>query len=478
MRTVRTFVADHRQLAVGVVIGALVAAWAMPTGVDADTTEIVPRRIASAPPSERMHRDRDVVRMLRDVSTQRLRQDLTALVDFGTRNTLSSQDDPERGIGAAVDYMVDAFEEIAATAGGRMDVERQTFTQTIAGQEVPITNVVATLHGTQPESTDRMYVISGHLDTRCSQTNNGECDAPGANDDGSGVVSLLEAARVMAPHSFDATIKFMAVSGEEQGLLGSTYFAEQAVQQGWDIEGMLNFDVVGNTVGGSGLSTPRRIRVFSEGVPWTETTQQANRRRTVGGENDGPSRQLARYLETVAETYTPDFEVWMINRQDRFGRGGDHRPFLQRGYSAVRFSEPFENYDQQHQTPRVEDGRVFGDFLEYVDFDYLTNVTQLQVASLASLANAPAIPEDAELETGGGRDPYSVTVSWDIGEEPDLAGYEIVWRDSTSPVWTDYRSFGVVDEAEVVNLSRDNTMVGVRAVDRDGNKSPVAFASR
>lgn len=477
MQSVRTLLAGNRQLLVGLLIGALVAAWFMPVrSGTAQGRDPVPQKIASAPQSERMERDHDVAAMLREVDDDRLEDSLTELVSFGTRNTLSPQDDPDRGIGAARDWIYDEFSEIAETADGRMDVELQSFDQNFGGQSVEITNVVATLHGTQDESADRIYLTGAHYDSRCSGAFDGECDAPGANDDGSGVVGMIEAARVMAPYERDATVVFVAFAGEEQGLYGSTHFAEQAVENDLDIAGVLNVDMIGNSVGGEGISEPRRVRVFSEGVPWDESPQEASTRRSVGGENDGPSRQLARYIDTAAITYTPEMDVWMINRQDRFGRGGDQRPFIQRGFPGVRFTEPYENYEQQHQTIREEDGIVYGDLLEFVDFDYMARAVKVNVASLASIANAPAVPEDAGIRTFG-VDRYNTTVTWDANTEPDLAGYEIVWRDSTSPVWTDYESFPAdATSGEVEHLSKDNHQIGVRAVDADGNKSPVALA--
>jgi hypothetical protein len=475
-------VAKHRQLAVGVLIGGVAMAGLSPAVAGTDSHragkhgDVVPRQIVTAPSSERLDKDSDVQRMARAVDQRRLRTTVTKLVSFGTRNTSSTQTDPDRGIGAAQDWVFDELSEIADRTRGRMDVGRQTHTRTIAGRSIDITNVFATLRGTEGGENPRTYIVTAHNDSRATGTNDPETDAPGANDDASGVAAVLESARIMSRYEFDADIIFMAVSGEEQGLYGADSFAREARAQGKNIEAVLNLDTIGNTRGGSGLSTPDRIRVFSEGVPWTETEQQANRRRLVGGENDGPSRQLARYINTVAETYTPRMDAWMINRVDRFGRGGDHRAFLQQGYTAVRFTEPFENYSQQHQDPRIENGQVYGDLIEFVDFDYLKRVNELVIASLASLANAPSVPDDVQIVTRG-VDAYNTTVSWAASPESDIVGYEVVWRDTTSPVWTDSRFFrGELTRAEVVDLSKDNAMVGVRAVDRDGNRSPVALA--
>jgi hypothetical protein len=468
--------ARHRQLLAGVVIGGVAMAGLAPAiaGTD-DGAELIADKIAVAPQSERMPKDPDVLRMIKNVNENRIRQSISKMVSFGTRNTLSSATDPQRGIGAARAWVFDEFSEIAEEADGRMEVAYQRHTRTVQGRPVEVVNVTATLKGTQAAPGTRTYVVTGHLDTRCSNTNNAACDAPGANDDASGVAAVIEAARVMAPYEFDANIVFMAVSGEEQGLWGAESFAQQAVDNGIDIEGVLNLDVIGNVHGGNGQTKPNRVRVFSEGVPWTETEAQANRRRLVGGENDGPSRQLARYINTVAMSYTPDMAAWMVNRVDRFGRGGDHRPFLQRGFTAVRFSEPFENYEQQHQDIRFENGIQYGDLLQFVEFYYVARVNRLVVASLASLADAPSVPENARIITGG-VNAYNTTVAWNASSEADIVGYEVVWRDSTSPVWTDSKSFGRVTRGEVINLPKDNTIIGVRAIDADGNKSPVALA--
>ena len=421
-------------------------------------------------------RDAEVARMLVEVDAQRIESTIRKLVSFGTRNTLSDQDSPTRGIGAARDWIYNEFLKIKTVTGGRLNVEKQTFEQPKAARVLEptmITNVVATLPGSQPASINRIYVVSGHYDSMCTSPTDEKCDAPGANDDASGVAAVIEMARVMSTRKFDATIIFMAVAGEEQGLLGSTYFAEQAKQKNLDIEAMFTNDIVGNTLGGNGARDRRTVRVFSEGVPSNETEAEANVRRGVGGENDSTSRQLARFIKQAGETYLPGMTVKMIYRRDRYLRGGDHIPFLERGFPAVRFTEPNENYNHQHQNVRMENGVQFGDLLEFVDFGYIAQVARVNAAALASLALAPATPKNVGLVTK--RLTNDTDLQWDANTEPDLAGYEIVWRETTSPEWTHSLAIGSVTTYTVKGMSKDNYFFGVRAVDKAGNGSPVGF---
>jgi Zn-dependent M28 family amino/carboxypeptidase len=325
---------------------------------------------AAAP---RQARDPEIARMIREIDARNIERTIRRLVSFGTRNTLSAQDDPRRGIGAARDWLYAEFQRIAQTSAGRMTVELQSFTQEPGrfpriARPTRLTNVVATLRGTQAQAQARTYVVSGHYDSMCSSPTDATCDAPGANDDASGTAAVLEMARVMARRECDATIVFMAVAGEEQGLVGATYFAEQAKQRNVDIEAMFTNDIVGNTVGGNGVRDPRTVRVFAEGVPSNEAESEATTRRSVGGENDSPARQLARFIKEVGATYMPGFNVWLIYRRDRYLRGGDHIPFLERGFAAVRFTEPHEDYRHQHQNVRTEQGTVYGDLPEFVDY--------------------------------------------------------------------------------------------------------------
>jgi Zn-dependent M28 family amino/carboxypeptidase len=421
-------------------------------------------------------RNREISRIVREIDARNVKRTILKLVSFGTRNSLSAQDNPNRGIGAARDFLYQEFLKVAETSGGRMTVEKQSYLQAKAQRVlVPtlITNVVATLKGSQPESEKRFYVVSGHYDSMCSSPTDEKCDAPGANDDASGTAAVLEMARVMAPYKFDATIVFMAVAGEEQGLLGSTHFAELAKQNGTDVEAMFTNDIVGNTLGGNGVRDRRTLRVFSEGVPSNEKPEEATVRRGVGGENDSSSRQLARFIKQVAEAYVPHMRVMMVYRRDRYLRGGDHIPFLERGFPAVRFTEPNEDYTHQHQTLRTENGIKYGDLPEHVDFAYMADVARINAASLASLALAPAKPKGVGVVTA--RLTNDTDLIWEANKEPDLAGYEIVWRDTTSPVWTDSRWIGNVTSFTMKGMSKDNYFFGVRAVDREGNRSPASF---
>ena len=421
-------------------------------------------------------RSRQITQIVREIDARRIEQSIRTLVSFGTRNTLSEQNNPGRGIGAARDWLFSEFSKAAAESRGRMTVEKQTFEQPKAARipsPINITNVVATLKGTQPQSAGRIYVVSGHYDSMCTSPTDAKCDAPGANDDASGTAAVLEMARVMAKYEFDATIVFMAVAGEEQGLLGSTYFAERAKTEKMDVEAMFTNDIVGNSLGGNGVRDRGSVRVFSEGVPSNETEEEANVRRGVGGENDSASRQLARFIRETAQRYVPQLRVTMIYRRDRYLRGGDHRPFLERGFAAVRFTEPNEDYRHQHQNVRVENGVQYGDLPEFVDFAYIANVARVNAASLAMLAQAPARPKNVGIVTA--RLTNDTDLKWDENKEPDLAGYEIVWRDTTSPVWTNVKWVGKVNSHTVEGLSKDNYFFGVRSVDKQGHRSPASF---
>jgi hypothetical protein len=420
-------------------------------------------------------RNPEISRLVAQIDSRNIELTIRKLVSFGTRNTLSDQNDPKRGIGAARDWLYAEFQKAAAQSGGRMTVEKQTFEQPKAAR-VPVptmlTNIVATLKGARPESADRVYVVSGHYDSMCRSATDAKCDAPGANDDASGTAAVLEMARVMARYQFDATIIFMTVPGEEQSLLGATYFAEQSKKNNVDIEAMFTNDIIGSSRGGNGVRDARSVRVFSEGVPSNETAPEALIRRSVGGENDSASRQLARFIKETGERYVAGMRVWMIYRRDRYGRGGDHQPFLERGYPAIRFTEPNENYNHQHQNVRIENGIQYGDLPEFDDFRYIANVARVNAVSLAALALAPARPKNVVVVNALSND---TELKWDAGKETDLAGYEIVWRDTTAPLWTNSRWVGNVTGYIVKGMSKDNYFFGVRAVDKDGNRSPASY---
>jgi Zn-dependent M28 family amino/carboxypeptidase len=337
-----------------------------------------------------------------------------------------------------------------------MTVELDSFVQPATPPRIPnptpITNVVATLHGTDPTAKDRVYVVGGHYDSRVTDVLNATADAPGANDDASGTSATLELARVIAPHPTDATIVFIAYAGEEQGLFGSDHIAQAAKDRGWNVQGVLNMDIVGSPNGGNGIREPHQIRLFSEGVPTAETAAQTAQRQSIGGENDGVSRQLALYVKETGE---------------------NDASFLQRAFPGVRFTEPNEDFDHQHQDVRVENGKQIGDLIQFVDFDYLARVTRVVGSSLAALANSPRPPRDARIIAANLS--YDTQLRWAADPESDVVDYEVVWRNSTSPLWTDSRRVGNVTDATIENLNKDDNQVGVRAIDRDGNRSPVAY---
>jgi len=424
---------------------------------------------------QRKPRNPGIASIVRRIDARNIERIIRQLAAFGTRNTLSEQNDPKRGIGAARDWLYAEFLKVAETSGGRMTVEKQSYEQPKA-QRIPqptiITNVVATLKGSQPQATDRIYVVSGHYDSMCNSPTDAKCDAPGANDDASGTAAVLEMARVMAPFEFDATIVFMAVAGEEQSLLGSTHFAEEAKKKNWNVDAMFTNDIVGNSLGGNGIRDRGTVRVFSEGVPSNETQAEANTRRSVGGENDSASRQLARFIKETSEAFVPSMKVMMVYRRDRYGRGGDHIPFLERGYPAVRFTEVNEDFRHQHQNVRIENGVQYGDLPQFVDFAYVANVARVNAAALATLAYAPSRPKGVSIVSRLSDD---TELRWEANNEPDLAGYEIVWRETTSPVWTNSRAVGKVTTFTLKGMSKDNFFFGVRALDNDGNRSPVTF---
>ncbi|SCG48798.1 Peptidase family M28 [Micromonospora echinaurantiaca] len=417
--------------------------------------------------------DRDLRDLLRQVDQRRIEAIVRRLAAFGTRHTLSSQDDPDRGIGAARDWIYDRMSEYAAASGGRMTVELQSYVQQPASRiPVPttITNVVATLRG--ETSPNRTYVITGHYDSRASDVMDAVSDAPGADDDASGVAVVMELARLMATRRTAATIVFAAVAGEEQGLYGSAYLAGQLKAAGADVQGMFSNDIVGSSTADDGTRDPHTVRLFAEGVPTAETPAEAATRQSVGGENDSPSRQLARFVVDTAENSATGMRVRVIYRRDRYLRGSDHISFLREGWPAGRFTEPNEDFAHQHQDVRSVDGRQFGDLPEFCDFAYVTRVARVNGAALWSLARAPGTPKGAVIVTSNLTN--DTTLRWQRGDEPDLAGYEVLWRETTAAEWQ--RVIPVGDVTEVtIDLSKDNVFFGVRAVGRDAHRSPVAF---
>ena len=400
----------------------------------------------------------------------RLRATVEALVGFGTRHTLSTTTDPERGIGAARNWAAARFDTIGRACGGCVTVER--LSRHFTGPRAPDGVVVEDVLGIQRGSDPNRYVIVGaHIDSRVTNVMDVTSDAPGANDDGSGVALVLEAARLLSKETLRATVVYALFSGEEQGLWGSTLLAETAKARGWQIDAMLNNDIVGNTMGQNGVRVADRVRVFSEGIRASESLAEAMARRANGGEDDGPSRALAKAIDDVAEGLD-GLDVFVDRRPDRFGRGGDHEPFLELGYPAVRFSVGAENWTQQHQDLRTENGIEYGDTVDKMDFPYLAKVTAINVAALRRIASAPAAPEAVVIS---GALSFDTTVTWDA--VPGAAGYRIYWRRNDRQDWTDHRDV-TGTEAVLENVSVDDHFVGVSALATDGRESLVTFGGR
>ncbi|MFG1666369.1 M20/M25/M40 family metallo-hydrolase [Streptomyces sp. Y7] len=431
---------------------------------------------ATRPPATAQRPGRELRALLREIDPARIEATVRELVSFGTRHTLSVQDDPARGIGAARDWLLAELNSRAAASGGRMTVELQSYVQEPAPRiptPTKITNVVATLRGSV--TPERVYVVSGHYDSRVTDVMDATSDAPGADDDASGVAVVLELARVMAKRRPASTIVFAAVAGEEQGLYGSAHLAQQLKAAGADVQGMFTNDIVGSATADDGTRDPYTVRLFTEGVPSSETPEQAALRRSVGGENDSATRQLARFVRDVADNDATGMRVRVIHRRDRYLRGGDHIPFLERGYPAARFTEPAEDFAHQHQDVRVDDsGKQYGDLPEFCDFAFTARVAKVNAAALWTLAQAPGTPKNARIITSNLTN--STLLTWQRGPEPDLAGYEVVWRETTAPEWTHVLPVGDATSHEV-DLSKDNVFFGVRAVNRSGLRSPVAFPS-
>ncbi|MDI1328536.1 MAG: M20/M25/M40 family metallo-hydrolase [Brevundimonas sp.] len=405
-----------------------------------------------------------------DIQPERMRADIQALVGFGTRHTMSETRSETRGIGAARRWAQTQFEAISRDCNGCLTIV--TPSDTITGPRVPtpteVVDIVAIQRGTGDPS--RVIIISGHIDSRVTDVMNFTADAPGANDDASGVAAVLEAARVLSKHRFDATLVFAALSGEEQGLLGGKILADYAQAQGWRVEANLNNDIVGNSEGQSGVRDTTRVRVFSEGTKTVETEAQEERRRYNGGEVDSSSRNLARFVDGMADRYLANFDVDLIYRTDRYGRGGDQVEMLRHGFPAVRISEGAENYDRQHQDLRIENGVEYGDTIEGVDFAYLGQVARLNIVSMAALANAPASPLGVTIE---GAVKPDTTIKWQA--VPGAAGYRVWWRSTTAPQWTHSRWAGNATELVLRNIVIDDFFFGVSAVSEDGYESPVVF---
>lgn len=412
-----------------------------------------------------------------EISSKRIEATIRKLVSFETRNTLSDTKSETRGIGAARRWIKSELDKCAKENGGRMTVafDEHTAQQAIRIPEpTQIVNVVATLPGTQAESRERVYVVSGHYDSMSGSPTDKDGFAPGANDDASGTAAVMELACVMSKYQFDATLVFMTVAGEEQGLIGANFWAKAAKAKGMNVAGMITNDIIGNTKGADGTVIRDKVRLFAEGVPPSNPlSDETLTLLRSGGENDFPTRQLGRFIKEAAERHLTDIKIDVIYRRDRYLRGGDHIPFLEAGYAAVRLTEPIEDYRHQHQNPRMENGVQYGDLPEFVDFDYVAKVTRVNAVALAALASAPAAPREVQMETITLEN--DSTLRWKANAESDIAGYRIVWRDTTAPFWQQRKDVGNVTRATIKGVSKDNVFFGVEAYDKEGNTSVVTY---
>jgi len=460
-------VSHHRPsllaLAVAVTLPAAAAAQSAPSSA--------PAPAPAAPTFE----DPRIHEIVAAASAARIEADIRKLVSFGTRHTLSDTVSATRGIGAARRWIFEEFTRIAQGCGGCLEVRYVSDIvkgnpQSRIRSDVNMVNVVAIQRGkTDP---GRYVLLSGDIDSRVSDVMNSTSDSPGANDNASGIAAILEAARLLTKHQPDASIVYAALAGEEQGLVGGEVVARAAKEQGWRLEAVINNDMVGNTSGITGIHENTKARVFAPGIPPTATAADLRRILTTGGELDTPSRQLARYIDKVADTYFPNLDVEIIYRLDRYGRGGHHTPFFNQGYPAVRLMEKHENYTRQHQDLRTQNGIKYGDVVEGVDFDYAATMTALDAATLISLAWAPPSPDSVTIR--GAVQP-STTLRWKAVDAPDLAGYRIYWRKPSEVNWTRSRWVGNVTEYTLRNVVIDDYFFGVAAVDREGHESLVAF---
>jgi len=437
------------------------------------TTMLLSASAIAAPTANDDPRLHDIAKA---ISADRIEKDITTLVNFGTRHTLSETKSDTRGIGAARRWIQKEFEQISAECGGCLEVI--TVSDTISGEKripdpVEVVNVIAIQRGTTDP--DRYVIMSGDIDSRVSDVMDFTSDSPGANDNASGVAGTLEAARVLSQYKFNGTIVYAALSGEEQGLFGGKILAAKAQKEGWRIKAVLNNDMIGNIEGVNGVINNSTARLFAEGTRVTETEAEARTRRFTGGEVDSPSRNLARYIDKIADQYIENLDTMVIYRLDRFGRGGHHRPFNDLGYPGIRIMETNENYTRQHQDLRTEDGIVYGDTLDGVDFDYAANLTGLNAVSLAAMSWAPAPPAEVSIE---GAVKPSTTLKWkaaDSKQNPQLAGYKLYWRYTDAPQWQYSKFVGDVTEATLENIVIDNYFFGVASVSKDGIESPVVY---
>jgi hypothetical protein len=421
--------------------------------------------------------DQRIYDIINAVSADRIETDVKKLANFGTRNTFSDTISQTRGIGAARRWVKTEFEKISTNCKNCLDVFYQKdFVTKDMGSRVPhdawVVNVVAIQKGTKYPN--RYIIMSGDIDSRASDTMDFTTDAPGANDNASGMAGTIEAARVLSKYTFENSIIYVGLSGEEQGLFGGGGLAKYAKNKGWEIIGILNNDMIGNIKGVDGVIDNRTFRIFSEPTNLTDDKKTVKRRRFYGGEVDGISRQLARYVHKNVKTYMPEMNPMMIYRLDRFGRGGHHRPFNDLGYAGIRIMEAHENYTQQHQNIREENGIKYGDVVEHVNFDYAAKLTAVNAINLASIAWAPPAP--SEVKIGGIVEP-SAKFKWKKNNDPNSKGYKIYWRDTTSPTWDHSRFVGNVDNYVLDGIVIDNFFFGIATVGKNGHESPVVFPS-
>jgi hypothetical protein len=416
-------------------------------------------------------RDPEISQMVKEVSTDSLYSYINTLVAFGTRNTLSTQTDSKKGIGAARNWVLKKFNEFAINSRGRLIAFIDTTTIQPDGKrvDVPILlgNVVATLKGTDLND-KRIFIISGHLDTRRTDVMDREGDAPGADDDGSGTSAVIECARIMSKHSFPATIIFVAVSGEEQGLLGSTFMANKAKKENWNVEAVFNNDIIGsNNSNETNIANNTTVRVFSEGIPAFETEKNIRKIMSLGLENDSKSRELARYVKEIGERYVDNLNVVLIYRTDRFLRGGDHLPYLKNGYTAVRITEMNENFTRQHQDIRTVNGIHYGDLPEHIDYEYLRKNTAMNLSNLANLAKSPAVPAAVKIEVKNLTN--STTLSWNTPAFGNTKGFYVLMRETSSPVWQ--KKIFTSEKEITLPYSKDNYFFAVQSISDAGNES-------
>ena len=430
--------------------------------------------LAAGPDTSRHQPQIDQI--VKEISPVRIEAYINKLVGFRTRHTMSDTVSDTEGIGAARRWIKSELERCGAAQGGRLQVAFDSHIAPVSARisrPTEIVNVVATLPGTQAASVDRMYVVSGHYDSRNTDVMDAKGDAPGANDDASGTAAVMEMACVMAKYKFDATLVFMTVAAEEQGLLGAAHWAELARQKNLNIAGMFTNDIIGSSRDEHGKVDNTQVRLFAEGLPvQKENSDTVRTLIQTGGENDSLSRQLARAVKEAGERYVPKFKVNVIQRRDRYLRGGDHMPFLERGYAALRFTEPAEDFNHQHQNIRTENGVLIGDLPQYDDFNYIAQVARVNAAALSSLSLAPAAPAKVQVRTAKLQNDTELV--WQANAEPDLAGYRIVWRDTSAAEWQGSQFVGKATEF-TVPLSKDNYYFGVQAIDTEGNASPASY---